>query len=364
MQYLPTKIIFGKGVVESGFDLFKQYGKKALIVTGRNSSKKNGSLEDIIKALDKNKITYSVFDEVESNPSVETVQRGGGLAIKEKADFIIGVGGGSPLDAAKVIALLTKNKANDENFFQTEWKEDPLPMIAVPTTAGTGSEVTPYAILTNPGIESKSSIVSEKIFPAVAFLDASYTQTLLREITLNTALDALSHSVEGFLSTRASDFTNLTALESIRILGEIFPFFLESKDIPFQMREKLLYASLLGGMVIAQTGTTALHAMGYSLTYFKNIDHGRANGLLMAEYLDFLKSRKVNQVDLALKTFGVATIQEFKAFFEHLLGVKEKITEKESLYYAKITLKTRNMNFTLKTMGEKELSEIYLNSLK
>jgi len=201
--YLPTRIIAGKDCIIQNRDLFRSLGKKALIVTGAHSAKRNGSLSDVITALEATGVSYFVFDKVMSNPTIACVYEGAEVARVNQCDMIIAIGGGSPMDAGKAIALLAAQEIAEENLFAGNYTDQVLPMAFVPTTAGTGSEVTQYAILTNDQAQTKTSIASDLLFPNVAFLDAKYTENLPTETTINTAIDALSHAVEGMLSVKA-----------------------------------------------------------------------------------------------------------------------------------------------------------------
>jgi len=169
--YMPTKVIAGPGCVAANAGLFPKYGSRALVMTGRTSAKKNGSLKDVEAALSSQGIEHSLFDRGDSNPGIANCRAAAEAARDFRADFIVGIGGGSPLDAAKAAAILARNELTDAQVFGGEYPAGALPLVAIPTTAGTGSEVTQYAILTNDSIESKSSISSELIFPVLAFLD-------------------------------------------------------------------------------------------------------------------------------------------------------------------------------------------------
>lgn len=142
--FLPTKMIFGENVVQQAGDSLA-LGTKALIVTGRSSARLSGALDDVLKVLPGE---YVIFDEVENNPTVDTCIKGGELAKAENCDYVIAIGGGSPLDAAKVMAVLAVNQKHPLELYTSGWDKKALPIVAIPTTAGTGSEVTPYAVLT------------------------------------------------------------------------------------------------------------------------------------------------------------------------------------------------------------------------
>ena len=288
--YMPTRIIAGAHCVFENRSLLKELGDRALIVTGKHSAKANGSYADVVKALEANGQTHVLYDRVVSNPTVDNAFEAADLARREGCGFIVAIGGGSPLDAAKAAAALALREIKRAEIFGTVFTAA-LPIAAVPTTAGTGSDVTPYAILTNDAEQTKTSVSSPALFARLAFLDAAYTAALPRRVTVNTAVDALSHAIEGLLSIRASAPSDLLARESIRLIAECFDD-LDRENPGPQVRGKLLYASTLAGMVIANTGTTAVHALGYMLTYFKHIDHGRANGLLLAHYLKFIEEQE------------------------------------------------------------------------
>ena len=172
--YMPTKVFFGSGCVsENGAEL-KALGSRAMIVTGKHSSRINGSLAAVEQALQANGQTYVIFDEIEENPSVETVAVAAGIAVKEQVDFFVAVGGGSPMDASKAISLLAANPSAIDHAEERLYHPEPMqgyPVAAVPTTSGTGSEVTPYAILTRHDLHTKQSI-AHKWFADLAFVDA------------------------------------------------------------------------------------------------------------------------------------------------------------------------------------------------
>lgn len=204
------------------------------------------------------------------------------------------------MDAAKAIATLAVQERTDEDIFAGGYEAKALPMAHVPTTAGTGSEVTPYSILTNDARQTKTSISSPAMFPRLAFLDGKYMENLPVASTVNTALDAFSHAVEGMLSRNATPLSDTLAKESLRML---YPLLSKTAGtLTLEERDELLYASMLAGMTIAQSGTTAVHGMGYSLTYF--------TGSITAEPTDFYWAER----------FGCAEKKKVPALGEILLA--------------------------------------------
>jgi len=360
--YLPTKIIIGKDCIRENTPLFSAIGTRALIVTGKRSARTSGAEHDVRRALEERSIPTAIYDRVESDPSTTVARAAAEMAREHRADLVIGIGGGSPLDAAKAAAVLATNSIDDETLFANDFAQKPLPIIAVPTTAGTGSEVTPYAMMTNDKVQSKSFVISDDIIPRVAFIDATYTATLPLPVTRNTALDALSHAMEGYLSKRATEMSSFIALESMKGLGRCLPMLSHGASLDLAVREQLLYSSLLAGIVISQTGTTVLHAMGYSLTYFKKIEHGRANGLLMADYLHYLLPEHQEKVMTVLGTLGFSSIADLKALIGELVGSKERLSEKEIAAFSVIAMKARNMPFTLRAPSQADLEGMFRSS--
>ena len=367
--HMPTKVIMGQDCIVQSSDVFKKLGKKALIVTGAQSAKINGSEKDVKTALESANIRSEVFDKVMSNPTVTCAYEGAKYAKENEVDFIIAIGGGSPMDAGKAIALLAAQDIDEEDLFSGHYERKVLPIVLIPTTAGTGSEVTQYSILTNDRARTKTSIASDLLFPTVAFLDAKYTHNLPVETTINTAIDALSHAVEGILSVRASNLSNTLALESIRLMVNCVPDMLQALQAGTEgsfapeKREELLLASNIAGMVIAQTGTTVVHSMGYSLTYFRNTDHGRANGLLLGEYLRMVEKSQPDLTRRILEAMNLSGVDSFQDLMSSLLGSKEVLNFEEISQYSEITIQARNIPNCIVVPTEEDIREMYIRSM-
>lgn len=267
------------------------------------------------------------------------------------------------MDAGKAIALLACQNIKPEELFSGRYNETVLPVACVPTTSGTGSEVTQYSILTNNASETKMSIASPFLFPRISFLDARYTLDLPHSITINTAIDALSHAVEGMLSVRANELTVSLARESIGCLAKNFGS-LKEGNLGFEEREQLLYGSMLAGMVIAHTGTTAVHSMGYSLTYFKGLDHGRANGLLLCAFLDFAARQNKTVVQSILDPMGFTKVSELKDTIDSLLGDKDAISAEELERFSSIAIRAKNITNSIVVPDRQDLKDFYRKSFK
>lgn len=325
---MPTKIIAGRNCLKKNQGILRNFGKTCLIVTGFRSSKLNGSLEDVIDALEHENIKYSIFDKVEENPSLETVETAY-LENKEKdINFIFAVGGGSAIDAAKAMAILFHHDISAKEMLSLKNLKG-IPLLALPTTAGTGSESTPYSILTLHDEKQKRNI-GQRIFPEIAFLDARYTLNMPYAITTSTAVDAFTHLAEGYLNTKANLISDTLAEKGLELFGESLKA-LVKKDCSLEVREKLLLASTLAGMVISQTGTSLPHGMGYPLTYEKGVPHGTANGILYPGYLNVFKDRR--KLNRLLELIDVSSIDELSKIFNEILDFKVTLTDKEIKTY-------------------------------
>lgn len=334
---MPTKIYFESECVKNHARDMALYGKKAILLTGRHSAKACGALDDVTAALNIAGIPYCVFDGIENNPSVETAAHAAQKAVEFGAEFAIGIGGGSPLDAAKAVAVLAANPGMDAlDIFKNAFTRA-LPVVAIPTTAGTGSEVTPYGVLVRNDLQTKLAFASPLVLPQCALLDVKYTMSLGKSVTINTAVDAFSHALEGYLGNRSTVFADCLALEALEAFGTCVNKLIEG-DFDLQTREKLLYASLLGGIVLSQVGVTAVHGMGYCYTYYKDIPHGMANGLLMSEYLRYCETYRKDKIDKALCRMGMADIDSFEQIMTAMIGQPPVLSSQEVEQYTQQSL--------------------------
>jgi len=359
--YMPTKILLGKDVILKNSNLFNNYGKKALIVTGKTSSVLNGSLDHVISVLKKEGIFYDIFNSVEENPSIETVEKIAELGRAQKSNFIIGIGGGSPIDASKAAGVLINNKAaSRHNLFDSPHLKS-VPVIAVATTAGTGTETTPYAILTDHELQTKHGIC-QKVFPDYALLDVNYLMFLPDQVTINTSIDALSHLIEGYMSSKANTLSDALVEKGLKLFGECLNM-IKEKDFTYIVREKLMLASTIAGMVIAQTGTSLPHGMGYNLTYFHNIPHGKANGVLLKSYLEFCIDE--NKVRKILYLLTLENLDDLGNFLNVLLGDIRTVSYEDVCSYSiNMTLNNDKLKNHPTPVKREDILKIYKNSLK
>lgn len=357
---MPTKVFFGENSVLKNKEVFSTLGKKALIITGKRSAKLNGSYDDVLKALSQTGVDYILFDDVEENPSLETIEKGSKIGKGNNVDFIIGIGGGSPMDAAKAIAVFIKNpEINSDNVFSRD-KLKYIPLVAIPTTSGTGSEVTQYSIVTSNSEKTKKNL-GQVIFPDIALIDSKYTKDLPYDVTVNTAIDAFTHLVEGYLNTNANFVSDMYGEEGFTLFKDAFKNLLDN-NLDSEFREKIMLASTLGGIQIAQNGTSLTHGMGYPLTYFKGLAHGLANGVLTIEFLKSFKDK--TRIYKMLRLLGLDDLDDLKNIFDNLININIGITEEEILEYSKnfILNKEKLKNHT-EEVGLEDIVQIYRRSL-
>ncbi len=304
---LPTRMISEDGCVTSKKELFTEFGKKCIIVTGKNSAKLSGALDDVEHALSSVGIEWCVFDGIEQNPSYASCKKASLLAVSFGAEFVIGIGGGSPLDAAKAVAVLASDENMDENeMFGGKWKNPPLPIICVGTTAGTGSEVTPVSVITNSkGL--KKSFRALSTFPRLSFGDVKYTLSLSHKFTRSTAIDALCHCVESYFNRTANDISRTFALRGTEILIKMLEKTASDTPLSTDDRRALYAASIYGGLAISVTGTSFPHAMGYYLTESHCLAHGNACGVYLP---DFIEHSAISEPRLANEFFAKLGIEK------------------------------------------------------
>ncbi len=327
---MPTKVFFGENCIKNNQGVFGKCGKKAYVIT-YELPERNLALEDAKAALEACGISYYIETEIEENPCVETITRAAKTGIEQGADFLVAIGGGAPIDAAKAIGIVMNHPDMDPmDLFKREDMES-LPIIAVPTTAGTGAEVAHWSVITRFDIETKQAI-KPWVHPRYAFLDAAYLMSMPLRLTRATALDALGHCIESYVSTAGNPYSRGLCEMAFRTFSETIEA-LRIGEFPFEVREKQMFISMLGGMANNQTGTCLPHGMSYALTHNKHIPHGLACGLLEGEYLRIFKDK--TRVHKIVELCGFKSVDEFSDFIASILQVNVEITYDELKAYAR-----------------------------
>ena len=285
-MFMPVDIRSGRDCIKQNAQCFA-LGKHALLVTGRHSAKVSGAQDDVTSVLQTLGIGYTVYDKIGENPLVSVCYEGGQLAARIGADMIIGIGGGSAMDASKAVAAYAANPALEPMAVYTEKRAPSLPIILIPTTAGTGSEANAYAVLTIDGADKKQTFTDrENSYARYAFLDERYLESLSEPYLISCALDAFAHCAESYLSPKADTVSRMFAQYGAKILYRFIKTFSPGLPTTPEQREAILYASCAGGIAINKTGTGFPHPLGYNLTLMRGISHGRACAVFYRHYLD------------------------------------------------------------------------------
>jgi alcohol dehydrogenase len=283
--HAPTKIIFESGAISQLKDVVEREirASRILLVTDKGIVR-SGLAGKVLAQLP----DIPVFDEVEQNPGSRTVNRAGEFARKRRPDLIIGLGGGSALDAAKAIALLATNPGKIEDYEgRAKYKAAPLPVLAIPTTCGTGSEVTWVAVITHTERKFKMGIKGPLMFPAVALIDPDLLTTLPRSLVASTALDALTHAVEAYTVKPATFVTDLCAREALKqVFRHIETAFRDIERNP-AAREGMMMGSLLAGLAFGNSDVGAVHCIAESVGALYDIPHGVANAIFLPHVMEF-----------------------------------------------------------------------------
>ncbi|MEW6137068.1 MAG: iron-containing alcohol dehydrogenase [Thermodesulfobacteriota bacterium] len=302
------RIVMGPGSADSVAAEVKRLGANKIIIITDPGLVKTGIVDRFEGLLNKAGFSLGRFDAVEPDPRYEVASQAAEFAKSSGADLILGIGGGSSLDIAKVAAILVTNAQPIGSLFGIDLVEAPgLPLILVPTTAGTGSEVTPIAILSDHQEKLKKGIVSPHLFPASAILDPELTLGLPPSVTASTGMDALIHAVEAYTSKNATPLTDLLAVQAMKLLFEnIRTAYANGSDL--QARSNMLEGSMLAGMAFANAGVTAVHAFAYPIGAEFHIPHGVANSIMLAAVMEFNMLGNLRKFAQMAELFGEDTI--------------------------------------------------------
>lgn len=303
---MPTRVMAYPGAVADNGPALAALGTRCLIVTGHSSARLSGALGDVTAALDAAGVPWQLYDQIGQNPLLSQCHGGGAAARAFGADFLIGIGGGSPLDAVKAVAVYAANPQLEAEQVYGGWPHRALPFALVGTTSGTGSEVTPYAVLTSDATGKKKSISGRDLYGVLALGDGGrYTASLPRDFTVSTALDALSHSLESYFIKKADPLSRSFCLGALQLLLPQLRALVPPGALPdTQGREELYQASLLAGMAINRTGTGFCHPMGYVLTEEYGVPHGVACAVFLGEYLRWSKAQEPRLFDRLMTDLG------------------------------------------------------------
>lgn len=273
--FLPVNIVFGCGKSAEAGIYAKQYGKKALIVTGHSSAKKSGLYDKVNNSLISQGLETVLFDKVSQNPLTTTAIEGAELAKVNKCDVVVAIGGGSIMDCAKAIAFLSANDGDINDYiFNKKVSDVALPLVLIPTTCGTGSEGNGFAVLTNPENGDKKSLRCNAIVAKVSIVDPECMMTMPKHVLASVGFDALCHCIEAYTSTISQPFTDALSIYAIELISKNLVKLYKGQGGK-ESWESITLASTIGGMVINTAGVTLAHGMEHPASGLKDIVHGK-----------------------------------------------------------------------------------------
>ena len=306
--FMPTRLYTGENpIAEHGAEL-RELGASCLIITGANSAKASGALDDVTAALEAAGIAYIVWDCVTENPPVASCIEAAHSAIYAGVEFVLGIGGGSALDATKAVAVFAANPGLDEDgFYAKAWENDPLPIVLVGTTSGTGSEVTKVSVLTD-SHGRKHSIHDDRLYARLAFGDARYTKSCPRFVALTCGVDILAHAIEGYFSRKADEIARACAVRAVRQAAGPLAALAASRELTDEQYEQLYEASILAGLTINTTGTCFPHNVGYYLTETYDVPHGFACAIFLPELFQRVSDYDPEYADAFFAACGTSEV--------------------------------------------------------
>ena len=288
----PTKLVSGEGCVKNNAKQIASLGARAIIITGKNGARASGALDDMERALTSEGVCFAQFDGVGANPTVDMCTEAARAAREAKAEFVVAIGGGSVMDAAKAVCLMLKQGVEDAKELYNIKEGEYAPLVCVGTTSGTGSEADGASVITDCE-GKKTSLPHKQIWPTYSFCDPRYTFSMDLRQTVSTGLDALCHAVESFFKNSATDISRVFALaaldKTLPALREIARGGFRPDD--YAQREALQYGSVYAGMAIAINGTGYPHPAGYLFTEQGILPHGAACALFLNHYIDVCAQR-------------------------------------------------------------------------
>ncbi len=286
-KFVAPEFVFGVGARHLAGRYAKNFGARRVLVVTDPGVLAAGWTGQVIESLEADGVPYTLFSQVTPNPKDSEVMAGAELYRQERCDVIVAVGGGSPMDCAKGIGIVSSNRQHILEFEGVDRVEIPgPPLICLPTTAGTSADVSQFAIITDRRRRVKIAIISKAVVPEVALIDPVTTTTMDAALTGCTGLDALVHAFEAFVSTAQSPITDLHALEAVRLVAAHLPAAI-ANPADLEARSQMMLASLHAGLAFSNASLGLVHAMAHSLGGWLDFPHGEANALLLDHVVSF-----------------------------------------------------------------------------
>lgn len=302
---IPNHTVVGTNVLGEAAPLLKKMGNKAFIVTGRHVAVSN-MMKQLTALLDENGIGCVIFDGITGEPTDTMIENGVEMLKSSGCDFIIGIGGGSPLDSAKAIAAMAVNEGSIADYNGKEITGEILPLAAIPTTAGTGSEATKFTVITDSEKGIKMLLKGDVLVPKLAIVDSSFTVGAPKSVTSATGLDALTHAVEAYTSKKAFSMTDTLAVSAVKRIMKYLPIAYREPDNSLA-REQMSIAALEAGICINNSSVTIVHGMSRPIGALFHVPHGMSNAMLLKECLSFAVSGAYEKFANLGRETGVAS---------------------------------------------------------
>ncbi|MBQ9584621.1 MAG: iron-containing alcohol dehydrogenase [Muribaculaceae bacterium] len=324
---VPDKIMMGDNIVASVENIFNLYGKHALIVTGPNIARST-MIASLERTLDNDRVKYNVITNIEGEPTVSMIEAGVKAYHEYGCDFIIGLGGGSPLDSAKAIAAMTVLEGSIADYKGIRIDDVELPpVICIPTTAGSGSEVTQYTIITEENTGVKMLLRGNSLLPKVAMLDYTFANGCPKTVTASAGLDALTHAIEAFISVNAQPLSDALALSAIKRIMRYLPQAYRDGS-NFNARREMAIASLQAGICINNSSVTLIHGMSRPIGARFHVPHGMSNAMLLNVCLSDMEMaarHNLSRIATYLRIQAVDEIDASEKFVEEVEKLVERL---------------------------------------
>lgn len=300
---VPRHILTGTGALKEAVPFLQSYGKRALVVTGKHVAQ-SFMMQELKKALEDCGIEYIIYDGITGEPTDVMIVEGKNHFINKECDFCIGIGGGSPLDSAKAIAAMVSNKGSISQFCKSEIRNR-IPVAAIPTTAGTGSEATKFTVITDSVKNIKMLLKGEELIPDLAIIETGFGLTAPKQVTASTGLDALTHAIEAYTSRKSMPLTDVLAISAIKRIMRYLPIaYRNGKDI--NAREEMALAALEAGICINNSSVTLVHGLSRPIGALFHVPHGLSNAMLLKECLQFAMDGAIEKFSRLGRETGAA----------------------------------------------------------
>jgi alcohol dehydrogenase class IV len=301
---LPGHTVMGENALEACERIIKSFGKKAFIVSGKNVTKM-GTVKILTDSLEKWSIDFEVFNDIIGEPTDVMIESGVKAYKEAKCDFIIALGGGSPLDSGKAIAAMAKLEGNIADYMGMTMEGDFPPLVLIPTTAGTGSEATKFTVITDSKKNIKMLLKGEALLPDLAIIDSKFSMTAPKGVTAATGMDALTHAVEAYTSRKANPLTDTFALSAIKRIFTYLPIAYKNGEDK-KAREEMALAAYEAGICINNSSVTIVHGMSRPIGALFHVAHGISNAMLIKECLSYVLDGSYERFGAVGRAIGAA----------------------------------------------------------